>query len=802
MWEPDVPASSSMGSISPEKIPGESNRRTNAAVDGLNVEDNSLVASVSPHGRYLDHPEYVKHKRRKSVNSSSSLSSATGSANSNSLTHVEPVTSADNHKKSSGKLNQSLPQSPVNETRPKLRWGPLKRLLLRRQDSTTTTSTTASSAPSSPPAKVGFQSPSSHNCQSPLLRKTEVHVKSNGKLLSTETSLLPNDTYDQHDCLVEMVAVATATSTSFNKTDGEVSSPPPGEVVTADGRETWDKRIDFLLSIVGFAVDLANVWRFPFLCYRNGGGAFLIPYFLMLIFGALPLFYMELILGQYHRQGPISVWNICPFFKGTGYCAVLVAYFVSFYYNVIIGWSFYFMFASMTFELPWLHCNNSWNSINCVENFVNQTVGMSSSNGTSTRSSAAKEYFERSVLELHTSDGVHDLGAPKWQLCLCVLLVYIILYLAIFKGVKGSGKVVWVTATMPYVVLTILLIRGLLLPGAAEGILYFIRPDMTKLTNSQVWVDAAVQVFYSVGAGFGVHLTFASYNTFNNNCYRDCLITTAINSFTSLFSGLVIFTYLGYMAHTQNTDISKVATDGPGLVFEVYPEAISTLPGSNIWAFLFFFMLITLGMDSTMGGLESVITGIKDEFHSFFSKFRFSREIFTAVIMVVSFLVSITNLTRGGGYMLHWFDTYSAGISLLCSALFEAIGISWFYGLDRFCKDVQEMLGTQPAIFWRICWKFLSPFFLLVVIISAIINQPTLKYNNYIYPPWATTVGWTFALVSVSVIPIFAIVIVFKQKGCTLKEKIAYCISPPNEQQRIMSTGYVSRFHAKHWIKI
>lgn len=124
------------------------------------------------------------------------------------------------------------------------------------------------------------------------------------------------------------------------------------------------------------------------------------------------------------------------------------------------------------------------------------------------------------MLELHQSSGVHDLGPPKWQLILCVLLVYVLLYMSLLKGVKSSGKVVWITATMPYIVLSALLVRGLLLPGALDGILYFIRPEMEKLTDIDVWVDAAVQVFYSVGAGFGVHLTFSSYNKFHNDCYK------------------------------------------------------------------------------------------------------------------------------------------------------------------------------------------------------------------------------------------------------------------------------------------
>nr|CAD7463000.1 unnamed protein product [Timema tahoe] len=349
-----------------------------------------------------------------------------------------------------------------------------------------------------------------------------------------------------------------------------------------DGRETWGSNADFLLSIIGFAVDLANVWRFPYLCYRNGGGegtsyypyiytgAFLIPYTLMLVFGAVPLFYMELILGQYNRQGPISVWRICPLFKGVGFCAVLVAFYVSFYYNVIIGWALYFLVASAAPNLPWVHCNNTWNTEWCWEStLLGPAPGLNYSTNTSLGWSTTKlphspasEYFHRAVLEMQWSNGLHEIGYPKWQLVLCLLLVYTMLYLSLFKGVKSSGKVVWVTATLPYVVLTILLIRGLMLPGALTGISYYLKPELSRLSDTQVWVDAAVQIFYSVGAGFGVHLSYASYNTFHNNCFRDCLITTAVNCFTSFFSGFVIFTYLGFMSHKQGIPISLVATEG------------------------------------------------------------------------------------------------------------------------------------------------------------------------------------------------------------------------------------------------
>ncbi|KAG8180089.1 hypothetical protein JTE90_027869 [Oedothorax gibbosus] len=582
-----------------------------------------------------------------------------------------------------------------------------------------------------------------------------------------------------------------AAATALQREGAE--SPDRGE----EDRPTWSKKADFLLSIIGFAVDLANVWRFPYLCYRNGGGVFLIPYVLMLVFGAMPLFYMELVLGQYNRQGPISVWKMCPLFKGVGFCAVLISWYVSFYYNVIIGWTIYFMVASMTTELPWVRCGNEWNTDRC---WTNDTAH-AAINRTADRTSPALEFFDRGVLELHLSSGFDDLGAPKWQLVLCVFSVFVILYFALFKGVKSSGKVVWVTATAPYVILTILLCRGAFLPGAAQGVMYYLSPDVSKLLNTQVWVDAAVQVFFSVGVGFGVHLTYASYNNFHNNCYRDCLLTTAVNSLTSFYSGFVIFIFLGYMSHKHDLPIQSVATDGHGLVFQVYPEAIATLPGGQFWAVLFFVMLLSLGLDSAMGGLESVITGLMDEFRPFFGRCKFSREIFTFFVLLTSFSMTLINVTRGGAYTMHWFDSYAASISLLFSALLEAIGVAWFYGIDRFSDNVREMIGHKPGLFWRLCWKFISPLFLIIVIVSAIVNNPPLRYQDYLYPTWAVALGWGFALSSVAMVPAVACYKLYKAKG-TCAQRIAYTITPYEERKSAKEGGTVTRFKLNHWTHV
>jgi solute carrier family 6 dopamine transporter-like protein 3 len=108
------------------------------------------------------------------------------------------------------------------------------------------------------------------------------------------------------------------------------------------------------------------VWRFPYLCYKNGGGAFLVPYLIMLAVGGIPLFFMELALGQFHRKGAITSWGrVVPAFKGIGYAVVLIAFYVDFYYNVIIAWSLHYLIMSFSTRLPWTTCDNPWNTDKC-----------------------------------------------------------------------------------------------------------------------------------------------------------------------------------------------------------------------------------------------------------------------------------------------------------------------------------------------------------------------------------------------------------------------------------------------------
>ncbi|VEN58813.1 unnamed protein product [Callosobruchus maculatus] len=549
---------------------------------------------------------------------------------------------------------------------------------------------------------------------------------------------------------------------------------PPGEPpVMTDDRETWGKKVDFLLSVIGFAVDLANVWRFPYLCYKNGGGAFLVPYCVMLLIGGIPLFYMELALGQFNRKGAITCWGrLCPLLKGIGYAVVLIAFYVDFYYNVIIAWALRFFFASFTDMLPWTTCDNEWNTVNCRA-FDFPSKNYSSLNrselmfpGPDSRfASAAAEYFNRAILELHRSQGLHDLGAIKWDIAICLLTVYIICYFSLWKGISTSGKVVWFTALFPYAVLLILFVRGITLPGSAQGIKYYLKPDFSAIGSAEVWVDAATQVFFSLGPGFGVLLAYASYNKYHNNVYKDALLTSFINSLTSFVAGFVIFSVLGYMAHTAGMPIEKVATEGPGLVFIVYPAAIATMPGSIFWALIFFMMLLTLGLDSSFGGSEAIITALSDEF----PKIGRNREIFVACLFSLYFLVGLASCTQGGFYFFHLLDRYAAGYSMLFAVFFESITVSWIYGTQRFCDDIRDMIGFAPGYYWRFCWKFAAPAFLLFIIVYGLLGYEPLTYEKYVYPSWANALGWAITGSSVIMIPGIALYKFCTTRGSFLK---------------------------------
>ncbi|KAH0618696.1 hypothetical protein JD844_018118, partial [Phrynosoma platyrhinos] len=548
----------------------------------------------------------------------------------------------------------------------------------------------------------------------------------------------------------------------------------PGETGKRDEnikRGNWGNQVEFVLTSVGYAVGLGNVWRFPYLCYRNGGD-------LPQTKATCPSYSIILDCSSFQF---ISYFTFLP---GVGYGMMVVSTYIGIYYNVVICIAFYYFFSSMTRLLPWTYCNNPWNTPDCtgVLDVTNGSAGSSVNftqifNQTLKRTSPSEEYWRRYVLKL--SDDIGNLGEVRLPLLGCLGVSWVVVFLCLFKGVKSSGKVVYFTATFPYVVLTILFVRGITLEGAVTGIMYYLTPQWDKILNAKVWGDAASQIFYSLGCAWGGLITMASYNKFHNNCYRDSIIISITNCATSVYAGFVIFSILGFMANHLGVDVSKVADHGPGLAFVAYPEALTLLPISPLWSVLFFFMLILLGLGTQFCLLETLVTAIVDEVGN---DWIIRRKTFVTLgVAVVGFLLGVPLTTQAGIYWLLLMDNYAASFSLVVISCIMCVAIMYVYGHRNYFKDIEMMLGFPPPFFFQICWRFISPVIIFFILVFTVIQYRPISYNTYVYPTWALTIGFLMALSSVICIPIYAVLCVMRSEGDSLLQRLKNATRPSRE---------------------
>ncbi|CAF0766331.1 unnamed protein product [Brachionus calyciflorus] len=588
--------------------------------------------------------------------------------------------------------------------------------------------------------------------------------------IPTQVSINPNAPNRASQRLKKFLVKKIFSDTGY--ADGEYErNEENGLSWNKDERETWGGRFDFFLSCLGYAVGLGAVWRFPYLCYKNGGGVFLIPYLIFLFFVGIPLFFLELNIGQFTSQGPFQCWKMAPIFKGLGISMNISSFYFCLYYNMIIAYSLYYLINSFESPLPWSKCDYAWSSPNCTDDYgdsfiiqCNQPDVYKDFNGLCYNYSGiagktpigwwsvekrleykkpvlpSQDYYNNYILQ--KSNGLENSGQLVWQLAVALGVAWIIVFFCVFKGIKSSGKVVYFTSLFPYVVLLILGINGWTLPGAGLGIEFYIKPDFSKLLDINVWFDAAVQIFFTMSTSYGGLITLASYNKFHQHTLRDTLVITLSNALTAIFAGFVVFSYIGYLAHTTNQRVADVVSSGSGLSFIVFPFAVTKLAGAPFWSVMFFIMMLTLGLDSQFATLETVITSIEDAV----PKIKKYKKILIGALCVVMYSLGLPYCTRGGAYWIEIMDKFSSGWAVLLIGALECICIGWVYGFRNFQKDISMMIGKKCtdcilAWYWAICWKFISPFLLILLAIFSIIQYKPLETDGYVFPYWSNVIG-------------------------------------------------------------
>ncbi|EAS45070.1 sodium-dependent transporter [Photobacterium profundum] len=456
-------------------------------------------------------------------------------------------------------------------------------------------------------------------------------------------------------------------------------------------REQWGSRPGFILAAVGSAIGLGNIWRFPYMAYENGGGAFFIPYLFAMISAGIPFMIMEFTLGHKLRgAAPRAFSKLGVKLEWLGWFQVFIAAIIAVYYVAIIGWAISYLGYSFT---------QSW--------------------GADTNAFFFSEYLQLG------ENSPSKLGNLQMHIVLPMVLAWGITFAAIFTGIKGgierASKIM-----MPLLFLMVigLITRVVFLPGALDGINYLFEPDFSKITDPTVWSAAYGQIFFTLSVGFAIMIAYSSYLPEKSDINNNAFMTVLINCGFSITSGVLIFAVLGYMAQDQAKPLTEVVTAGVGLAFVTIPAAINLLPAPYILGPLFFLALVVAGLSSHISIIEAVTSAVID-------KLNWSRKKAASVVCGVGFAVSMAFATNGGLLLLDLVDYFINNVALLASCLIELIVIGWLLKISDIRDYANDISDFSIGKWFEICIRFISPIMLAVILATNLWKTFNEGYGGY-----------------------------------------------------------------------
>ncbi|MCU0301187.1 MAG: sodium-dependent transporter [Candidatus Nanopelagicales bacterium] len=466
-------------------------------------------------------------------------------------------------------------------------------------------------------------------------------------------------------------------------------------------RGAFTGRRVFILAAIGSAVGLGNIWRFPYVAYENGGGAFILPYLVALFTAGIPFLFLEYALGHKHRgSAPLSFARLSRGTEGLGWWQVGICFMIAVYYAAVIGWALSYTVFSL---------GKSW--------------------GTDPNAFFFGEYLQVGDPGV-TLDVVPGVLLP---LAVVWLALIVVMALGVSRGV-GATSVIFIPVLV--VAFGALVVQALLLPGATLGLDALFAPNWSALAEPAVWAAAYGQIFFSLSIGFGIMITYSSYVHRHTDMTGSAMVVGLSNSGFELLAGIGVFAALGFMAQAAGAAVGEVATSGIGLAFIAFPTIVNEAPAGAVLGVLFFASLVMAGFTSLVSVLEVVISAVRD-------KLEVSRTRATLLVTVPCAVLSLLWFsTTSGIYVLDIVDHFINRFGILLVAVVSMLVVAWGVRALPRLRDHLNRDGSVPVgAWWIVLIAGVTPLalgFVLVRELWAVLQEP---YGGY--PQWMLLVfGW------------------------------------------------------------
>lgn len=466
-------------------------------------------------------------------------------------------------------------------------------------------------------------------------------------------------------------------------------------------REQWGSRAGFILAAVGSAIGLGNIWRFPYMAYENGGGAFFIPYLFAMLTAGIPFMIMEFTLGHKLRSAaPQAFAKLGGKYEWLGWFQVFIAAVIAVYYVAVIGWAISYL--GFSFQQSW---------------------------GSDTNAFFFSEYLK---LGEHSPS---QLGGFQLHIAIPMMIAWAITFAAIYSGVKGGiERASKIMMPLLFIMVLGLITRVVFLPGALDGLNYLFQPDFSKILDAKVWSAAYGQIFFTLSVGFAIMIAYSSYLPSKSDINNNAFMTVLINCGFSITAGVLIFAVLGYMAQEQAKPLTEVVSAGVGLAFVTIPAAINLLPAPYILGPLFFLALVVAGLSSHISIIEAVTSAVID-------KLNWSRKKAAIVVCGTGFIVSMAFATNGGLLLLDLVDYFINNVALLSSCLLELLIVGWLVKIADIRQYANSISDFTIGKWFELCIRFISPIMLAVILVTNLYKTLAEGYGGYDMSD-LLTLGW------------------------------------------------------------